>query len=123
MAVSVDEPEFVQRIGFKAGNENFPNTAGNALSHGMLTTVPLIKVTHDADRLSVGGPDRKVHAFHTVDGSQVRAQFFVDVEMIALVKQVQIHVRQKGFEIVRIVFGHSCVFLSVANLVSLVLAA
>ena len=89
----------------------------------MSTTVPLVEVANNADRLRVRSPDRKVHAVNTVDRPKMSPQFFVDVEVVALVEQVQIHVRQQRFKIVRIVFGHRCIFLSVPNLVSLVLVA
>ena len=64
----------------------------------------LVEIADDTDAAGVGRPDGKAGAGQTVDGSQLRAEFFVNPAFVALAKQEQIRFaerRQKGKGVAR----------------------
>jgi hypothetical protein len=68
----------------------------------MAPRVPGIEIADHRDALGVGRPDREAHARHAVDGRHVGAQRIGQMEMAALVEQVQVEFAQHRSESVGI---------------------
>lgn len=71
----------------------------------MLSSIPLIKISNNADALRIRCPDRETCSRHAVNLSNVRAEFFVDAPFITRSEQIQIlfaERRKKGIRIARL---------------------
>jgi hypothetical protein len=56
----------------------------------MRVIVPLIKVPHHSDPLSIRGPYGKVRSLGTVNGQQVSAKLVMEPKMTPLFEQIDI---------------------------------
>ncbi len=74
-----------------AGQEQFPDPAPEQSPHRIDPAIPAVEVADDADALRVRRPDREVNALRAAKVAQVRAEFFVELQMVSLGKQMQVH--------------------------------
>ena len=95
----------VERSFAQARHEQFPETAGDVLPHGMAAAVPVVEIADHADARGVGGPDGEVHAVDAVDLPQLRPQPVVALPVPAFVQQVEVVVGQQVRKGVGIVHG------------------
>ena len=88
---------FVMRPLAKAGNEAFVDARGIvAHGHGMVFGFPAVKVADHGDGLGIGGPDREMGAGRAVHGHERRTELVGQIEMVPLLKQVDIVVGKSG---------------------------
>ncbi|MNQ82799.1 hypothetical protein D3C85_978610 [compost metagenome] len=95
-------------VGFsrlQARNEHLPDPGRMAQAHRMAATIPHVEITDHRDPARIGGPDRKAHTVHTVDGLQLCAQAGAELPMVAFGKQVQVHLAQQRTKTVGILRG------------------
>ena len=97
-AVGIANLKLVMRPLPHAGDENLPDAGGSEQAHGMAAAIPVVEITHDADPLGVGCPDRKTGTRHAIDDAQLRAELFINSPFVALVEQEQIGFAQRGPE-------------------------
>ncbi len=89
-AVGLLDAELVERAFAEAGDEQFPDAAGDVFAERMAAGIPVVEIADDADALRVGGPDGEVHAFDTADVAEVGAELGVALPVRAFAQQVQI---------------------------------
>ncbi len=89
---------FVKRAFAQAGNEQFPDSAGNMFTHWMTADIPGIEIANQADALCVGSPNGEIHTFHAVDRTQMGAEFVVALPVLALAQQVADRIRRAAEE-------------------------
>lgn len=58
----------------EVGNENFPDSRGASIPHGVAAAVPVIKIAGDAHALRVRSPDSEVDAAKTLVSPDVRTE-------------------------------------------------
>jgi hypothetical protein len=102
--ISVGAENFVFVDGAFAdfGEKEFPDAGRAAWTHGMHAAVPAIHNADDADAFCGGGPDGEVGSGNSSDGVEMRAEFFVGVEMAAFAEKVEIEIGEEKREGVRI---------------------
>ena len=101
--VVVPDLVLVERAFAEPGDEQFPEAAGNVLSHRVPAAVPMIEVADDAHARGVGRPDGEIDAFHAVDRPQVGAEAVIALPVPPLVEQVHVVLGQEVRKGVRIV--------------------
>src|SRR6266478_3623517 len=62
----------------------------------------MVEITHKRNQFGIGCPNGKMHSRHSVNCHSVRAQFFVDLAMSSLPKEIEIELPQLRFERVRV---------------------
>ena len=102
--ISVGAENFVFVDGAFAdfGEEKFPDAGRASRTHGMDATVPAVHIAYDADTFCCRGPDGEVGSGDASDGVEMRAEFFVSVEMTAFADEMQIEIGEEKRESVRI---------------------
>ena len=93
--VVVADLELVERSLAQPRHEQFPETAGDVLAHGVATAVPGVEIAHHAHAGGVRRPHREIDPVHAVDRSQLGPQTFVAAPVRPLVQEVQIVVGQQ----------------------------
>ncbi len=68
----------------------------------MPAPVPAVEIADEADAPRVRRPDREMHALHAVHRHHVRAEFFPQPQVIALVEQMQVQFAEHGPERIRV---------------------
>ena len=76
----------------QTGDEQFPYSAAAACTHGMISPVPAVEITNDADAFRRRGPDGEQYAIDVVILLAVGAQNTVNVPVFAFSKQVYVEV-------------------------------
>jgi hypothetical protein len=71
------------------GNENFPDTGRPHRAHLMIMPVPVVEVAHDTDALGVRRPNGKARSRHAIHRAQLRAQFIVQLAVVAFAEEKQ----------------------------------
>ena len=99
------DAEFVDRPFLQAGNEQFPDAAGNVFAHRMAAAVPGVEIADQADAAGVRRPDGEIHPRDAVDRPQLGAQPAVAIPMPPFAQQMQIVAGQQRREGVGIVPG------------------
>ena len=82
----------------QAGNEQFPDAAAAAITHGMTASIPVIEIPGHAHPHGVGSPDGKTHPGNAIHGERMRAEHAPKLPMAAFGEQVQIQFAQLGRE-------------------------
>ena len=96
--------EFVVRAFRHARQEKFPDAAAEQPAHRIDAAIPAIEIADNADALRVRRPDREIDPVDAADRPKLRAEFLVNLQVIALGEEVQIHLahdRPIGVRIVR----------------------
>src|SRR2546423_4118823 len=75
----------------RSRQEQFPDTAAEQTTHRVYPAIPAVEIADDADALRVRRPDSDIHASCIANRAKMRAELFVELLMIALGKQMQIH--------------------------------
>src|SRR5690606_23997590 len=78
----------VDRAFGQAGNEDFPDAAQAMTAHAVNAGIPVVERADDADLIGVGSPYGKADAAHAVNLAQVRAEFLITVEQVALAEKM-----------------------------------
>src|SRR5438874_4663606 len=86
----------VQRALADARDETFPDARRAACIKRRDFWVPLVEFADHADRVGIRRPDRERHPVFVVDLRRVSAEFFVDAGMSALVREVEVEIRQQA---------------------------
>ncbi len=68
----------------------------------MDAAIPAVEIAHHAHALRIRRPDREINAVHAADLAQLRAEFLLELEMIALRKKMQIHLAHDRAVAIRI---------------------
>ena len=97
--------ELVERAGAEAGDEQFPDAAGNVLAHRVAAAVPALKSPTTLTLSAFGAQTAKFTPRHAVDRPQLRAELLVALPVRAFAQQVQVVVGQQRREGVGIVHG------------------
>src|SRR5208283_6117430 len=92
---------FVGRARAKPWHKQLPNAA-IAPAHGVTPLVPFVEIASHRYQKGVGRPDGEADARHALRGSQVRAQGAEAFTVRAFAMEVDLEVRQKRREAVRI---------------------
>ncbi len=75
----------------RSGHEQFPHPAPEQTPHRMDAAIPAIEIAHHAHAVRVRRPDREIDAVHSADVAQLRAELLPELEIVALGKEMQIH--------------------------------
>ena len=94
--------EFVMCALFDSRKENFPDATAEQLAHGVHAAVPVVEITDHADALRVGCPDAEDRAFHAVHFGEMRAEFLVEIPVVALGMQVDVRLPKNTAEGIRV---------------------
>jgi hypothetical protein len=73
--------------------------------------MPTVKVSHGRYLLGIGGPHREISARVALSLQQVRSQFFIEAEVAALVKEIEVVITQQGNIVTQIMRHGSPIFL------------
>ena len=102
-AVRLLELEFVVRAFADAGQENFPDAAAEQLAHRMHAAVPAVEIADHADALRIRRPDVEASCRCTPSISvEMRAEFVVELPVLALGEEMQIERPEDRAERIRI---------------------
>ncbi len=93
---------FVQVARHDFGNEQFPDAAFHAQTHGVTAAIPIVEGTDDADAPGIGCPYGEQHALHAVEGLVVGTQALVNFPVPPFREQVGVHFPEDGPEAVGI---------------------
>src|SRR5580765_4616831 len=102
MSVQTADFELVVRALSHARDEDFPNAGRPERPHLVKPPVPIIEISDDADPLRIRRPNGEAGAMHTVNGSQLRAEFVINAPLIPFAEKIQVSLaqrRQKGIRI------------------------
>ena len=102
VAVGAEDFVFVDGAFGDFGEKEFPDAGRAARTHGMDAAVPAIHYPDDADAFRGGRPDGEMSSGNPSDGVEMRAEFFVSVEVAAFADEMEIEVREEKREGVRI---------------------
>ena len=100
--------EHFELVGFthaQPWDEQLPHPGTMAQAHQVAAPIPVVEVAHHRYPPGVGGPHRKAHPVDALDLHRLRAETPGQVAVVALGKQVQVHVAQLRTEAIR-VLGH-----------------
>ena len=81
---------------FYAGDEPLPDAGIAALAQGVFGLVPGVEVPHHVHFAGVGRPDGEIRTFFAADYGGVGAELFIQPQVVALVKEVNVLV---GYEL------------------------
>ena len=99
----VPDREFVEFALGQAGHEQFPHARSAERAHRMIPRVPRVEITHERHARGIGCPDSEGHARDITHLALVRAEFFVDALLGALVEKIKILIAQRGQKGIRVV--------------------
>jgi hypothetical protein len=92
----------VERARAYVGDEEFPDAGDAEASHLMEPPVPVVETADDAHAVRVRRPHGERDAFHAAEATDVRAQFFVELQVTAFGEEVFVEIAERGEEGVRI---------------------
>src|SRR5437660_1723482 len=103
--ISVGAGDFVlvDRAFAGARKKELPNARRAARTHGMEPAVPAVEIANYADAPRGGRPYGEVDAANSIDGFQVRTEFFIGVVMAAFGHEVKVKIAELMREGVRVV--------------------
>ena len=97
-AIPPDDGELVACAGGQPRDEQFPHAGRKPQPHRVAPRVPDVEVAHHRHRARIRRPHREPHAVHPVDRGDARSQVRGELEMPALVEQVQIELAEQRSE-------------------------
>ena len=87
---------FIECAVSEVWNEEFPESGGSAVCHGMAAAIPLVEVAHDTDSEGIRRPDDKMNSSDPLHGPEMGAHCLVGFEEGAFGKEMQLEVAEKG---------------------------
>ena len=100
-AVPVLELVLVERTGAHARHEGRPETL--LVVHRVATAVPGVEVAHHRGATRVGRPDGEAHAGHALLLDRVRAQDFLDAQLVGVAQAAQlVGAQHRAFQVQRL---------------------
>jgi hypothetical protein len=90
LAKTISHFEFVMSPFDDSRDKDLPDPALDPFSHWMASTIPAVEIAYDADALSIGTPHAKRGAGVPIDLGQMGAELFVDIIVVALLKEVHV---------------------------------
>src|SRR6185295_14203354 len=73
-----------------SGQKQFPDPATEKEAHRIRSAIPTIEIAHHAHSLGVRRPDREINPSRTLNVSGMRAEFFVNLQVIPLGEKMQV---------------------------------
>ena len=102
-AASVDHLEFIQLAVMRAGDKQLPNARFPAQSHRVTTAVPVVKLPHHGNALSVRRPNGKACPGDAVHSIRMRTQLFIRAQMGSFGQQPCVHLLEQRAKAIGIV--------------------
>ena len=94
--------ELIKDSRTKPRDKKFPDPGTAHGPHGKEPAIPAVKFPQEADPFGVGGPDGKGNPGDPIYGLKVSPKVFIKFQVIAFIKQVEVHISQGGKKSVRI---------------------